>query len=151
MAWTKGEIVNEAFAELALGGQAIDIDPEERQLGLRRLDAMMASWESRGILLSYNFTTDLDGASGLADGAVEGVWLKLAESIGPTFGKSLPASARVRCKAAYDALLVASVKPAMQQLPAMPIGAGNKPRSIAGGPFMAGPDLSSLAADNPVV
>ena len=151
MAWTKGEIVNEAFAELALGGQAIDIDPEERELGLRRLDAMMASWELRGILLSYDFTTDLAGTSGLADGAVEGVWLKLAESIGPTFGKSLPATARVRCKAAYDALLVASVKPATQQLPSMPVGAGNKPPGTIGGAFMAAPELSSLAADNPVV
>lgn len=148
MAWTKGEIVNEAFAELALGGQAIDIDPEERQLGLRRLDAMMAGWESRGILLGYDFSTGLAGTSGLADGAVEGVWLKLAESIGPTFGKSLPASARVRAKAAYDALLVDSVRPAMQQLPAMPVGAGNRPAGSFGSQFMGEPTESALAADN---
>lgn len=148
MAWTKGEIVNEAFAELALGGQAIDIDPEERELGLRRLDAMMASWEARGILLSYDFTTDLAGTSGLADGAVEGVWLKLAESIGPTFGKSLPASARVRAKTAYDALLIDSVRPATQQLPSMPVGAGNKPPGAIGGAFMGKPTDSALAADN---
>ena len=53
MSWTKREIVEEAYGELALAGYVFDLDPEEEQAALRKLDTMMAVWDARGVRLGY--------------------------------------------------------------------------------------------------
>ncbi len=49
MGWTKGEIVQKAYAELALAGYVYDLEPEEMQEALTTLDLQMAEWQTRGI------------------------------------------------------------------------------------------------------
>jgi hypothetical protein len=53
MSWTKRQLIEQAFAELALAGYDFDLSPEEMQGALVRLDSMIATWTSRGVRLSY--------------------------------------------------------------------------------------------------
>lgn len=150
MGWTKRQLIDEAFAELALAGYSFDITPEEQQTALRRLDTMLATWEAKGVRVGYAFPTSpedssLDAQSGLPDGAVETVFLHLALRIATGFGKQLSSATRKAASDGYDALLWAAARPIEQQLPnTMPRGAGNKPWRTVNQPFFPRPDENPL-------
>lgn len=130
--WTKRQLIDEAYSELALAGYVFDISPEEQQTALRRLDTMMATWEAKGIRVGYAFPagpddSDLDQASGLPDSAVETVFLNLAIRRAPGMGKQISSDTRKAARDGYDTLLWAAARPQEQQLPnTMPVGAGNR-------------------------
>ena len=139
MAYTKGQIVDEALGELGLGS-AFDIDPEERRACLRRLDAMMALWEAKGVRVGYNGPGALADDSGLPLSAVETVFLSLAIRCAPGYGKQIKPETMAAARAGYDALLIAAAMPPQQQLPSMPRGAGNRAGLFSiGGTFSAVP------------
>ena len=151
MSWTKRQLVEEAFGELALAGYDFDLQPEELEAGLRRLDTMMATWQSLGLQLGYSMATsqedsDLDQDSGLQMNAVEAVYMNLACKIAASKGKALPASSTRAAKQAYDSLIlnVAKAQMQVQQLAAgMPRGQGRKPwRTI--NPYVTTPDTNPL-------
>jgi P22 tail accessory factor len=148
--WSKGQLVDDAFGEIALANSTFDIDPDERQMALRRLEAMMATWEGKGIRIGYAFAPDpssIDASqpSGLQDTAVETVFLNLAKRLAAGFGKQLLPSTLSNAKEGYDTLLWAAAMPAEQQLPnTLPRGAGNKPWRLNDRPFMPRPDPSPL-------
>lgn len=150
MSWTKGEIVDEALAELALASEVWDIQPEERQRALRRLEAMLATWEAKGIKLGYAMPatgngSSLNDASGLPDAANETVLLNLAIRLGPSYGKSVRPESAVSARQGYDTLLWYAAQPQRQQFPnTLPLGAGNKPWRRTNRPFMPRPDPSPL-------
>lgn len=131
MGWTKRQLIDEAFGELALGSD-FDITPEEQQTALRRLDAMMATWETRGVRVGYAFPSSPDASeigadSGLPDHAVETVALHLAMRLAPGFGKQVTVETRRHAREGFDALLKAAAQPIEQQQPdTMPRGAGNR-------------------------
>lgn len=131
--WTKRQLIDEAFAELALAAYVFDISPEEQQTALRRLDTMMATWEAKGVRVGYAFPanpddSDLDQACGLPDAAVETVYLSLAIRLAAGKGKQLSVDTRKTAKEGYDTLLWAAAQPQPQQLPGtLPVGAGNRP------------------------
>lgn len=151
MSWTKRQIVTEAFGELALAGFDFDLQPEELDAGLRRLDTMMATWAGLGIQVGYSMATspddsDLDQDSGLAMIAVEAVYMSLACKLAASKGKALPTSTTRATKQAYDSLIVTVAKSQVQQqqlAAGTPRGAGRKPwRSI--NPYVSTPDTSPL-------
>lgn len=150
MSWTKGEIVDEALAELALASEVWDIQPEERARALRRLDAMLAMWEAKGIKLGYPMPADaesssLDDDSGLPDAAIETVLLNLARRLAPSYGKTLRPESAQSAREGYDALLWRTAQPQDQQFPnTLPLGAGNKPWRRTNRQFMPRPDTSPL-------
>lgn len=135
--YTKGQLIDAAFEEMALAGYVFDIDPDEQLSALRRLDSMMATWGGPGIgiRIGYNATvdpkdSDPDQESGIPDWANEAVYLNLAIRLASGYGKMLPKSTTAPAKAAYDALLsaVTSHIPQMQPMGNLPIGAGYKRR-----------------------
>lgn len=144
MGWTKGELVDEAYGEIALAGYVFDIGPEARQTGLRRLDAMMAQWNAVGIRLGYALpssptASDIDADSGLPDSATEAVFMNLAIRIASSVGKSVTQDTRNTAKSGYDTLMSRAAFPPQQQLPnTLPQGSGNKPWR-RNGPFMPTP------------
>lgn len=151
MSWTKRQLVEEAYGELALAGYDFDLQPEEEAAALRRLDTMMATWQSLGIQVGYSMATgqddsDLDQDSGLAMNAVEAVYMMLACKIAASKGKALPTSSTRNAKQAYDSLIlnVAKSQVQQQQLAAgTPLGQGRKPwRTI--NPYVTTPDTSPL-------
>jgi len=150
MAWTKRQLVAEAFAELSVAGWEFDLEPEEEETALRRLDTMMATWAAKGVNVGYKFPasaddSDLDDDSGLPDSACETVYLNLAIRLAPGFGKAISAETKKNAREGYDTLLIGAATPSQQQLPdTMPRGAGNKPWRTANQPFFPPPDDDPL-------
>lgn len=152
MGWTKAQLISEAYAELALAGYEVDITPEEQQAALRRMDAMMARWNSQGLRIGYALSasptgSNVDDDSGVPLEAVEAVYMNLAVNIAAGKGKALAASTKAAAKAAFDALLsrVVISQTAEQQLASgTPAGAGRKPWRTFGTPFIQTPDTAPL-------
>ena len=52
MGYTKRQIIEAACEEIGLANYAFDMQPEQLQAMMRRLDAMMAEWNAKGIRLA---------------------------------------------------------------------------------------------------
>lgn len=157
MGWTKQQLVQEAFAEIAMAGYTFDLNPEEMETGLRRLDTMLATWNGKGIRLGYPLpsspdTSSLDQDSNLPDMAIEAVYLSLAISMAPGFGKMVTQDTRIRAKQAYDSLIARAAMPPEQQFRSgLPRGAGGKSWRGARSPFLPGPtDPIAAGGDGPI-
>lgn len=149
MAWTKRQLVESAFEELALAGYVFDISPEEQSAMLRKLDAMLATWEGRGIQIGYAFPatpddSSLSDPSGIPDSAAETVYLNLAIRAAPSHGKQISPDTKRAAAEGLAVLQAAAARPRQQQYSGMlPVGAGN--RSYPGyGPFYPTPSLDPL-------
>lgn len=149
MSWTKRQLTDAAFEEIALSGYIFDITPEEQQSAIRRLDAMMATWGgTMGMRLGYNATvdplnSDPDQESGIPDWACEAVYLALAIRLSAGYGKTVANTTKALAKQAYDLVLArTSSIPEMKPMGNLPIGAGYK-RRYAPNPF-AGPTPDRL-------
>lgn len=131
MSWTKRELITQAYEEIGLGGD-YNIDAEQYQSGLRKLDLLMATWNNRGIRLGYPLhsspsTSDIDSDSGIPDGALEAVYLNLAIRIAPTIGRQIGRETKVAARAAYQGVIAKSTQPKEMQITDLPAGAGHKP------------------------
>lgn len=157
MGWTKRQLIDEAYGELALQGYEFDISPEEQLTALRRLDTMMATWEAKGVRVGYAFPSspddsDPDQDSGLPDMAVETTYLNLAIRLAAGFGKQLSVDTRRSAREGYDTLLWAAAQPIPQQMPStLPRGAGNKPWGTTDRPFFNSPNTERLVSNDPGV
>lgn len=156
MGWTKRQFVEQAFGEVGLAAYVYDLTPEQMQSALRRLDAMMAAWNGKGIRLGYPLPaspqdSDLDTQTNVPDSANEAIYSNLAVRLGPGFGKAISPDLKSTAKYGYDLLLSRATMPPQAQLPGtMPAGAGNRrvdPRS----PFLTPPVDPVLAGqDGPI-
>jgi len=151
--WTKRQLCNEALGELAIQGYEFDIRPEELASAVRRLDTLMATWESKGIQLGYAFPASLDESdpdtlSGVPDYAVEAVYLNLAIRLAPGYGKQVSPDTKKAAGEAYMQLLWSAASPLQQPQPnTLPRGAGNKPWTIQRQPFLPGESTDQLPAE----
>lgn len=145
MTWTKQALIEEAHSELGLAFYNFDLDPEELQTGLRRMDAMWALWEEKGLRFSYNHPGQLNDESGLPDGAIEATICHLAIRIAPGKGKAVTPETKMRADDAYATLTRIAAFPQQQQMPSgVPLGAGNKPWRQWGRRFTSAPDTNPL-------
>lgn len=148
----KGEIISQAFAELAIAEYEFDVSPEEKQAALVRLDAMMASWDAEGLSVPYAFAADsgtgsLDDESGLPQIANEAAYTELAIRTAASKGKVAPVTLRASAARAKAALSSAIVRGRMQQQQLSswtPRGAGQKPWRQTQQPFLSPPDTSQV-------
>lgn len=156
MGWTKQQLIDEAFSELALQGYIFNVGPDEQTSALRRLDSMMAMWNGKGIRLGYPIPSSADNStldqdSNVPDWANEAVFLNLAIRLCGGFGKLPPAATMATAKEAYAVVMQRMAMPQQTQMPStMPIGAGNRRWGLAGDqspffpipkdPVLAGPD-----------
>lgn len=133
MGYTKRQFVEAAFEEIGMANYVFDLQPEQMQSALRRLDAMIAEWNALGIRLGYPLPTspqqsELDDQTNVPDMAWEAIINNLALRIAPGFGKEVRPETKATAKNAYNTLLQRSAFPLEQQLPqTTPQGAGNKP------------------------
>ena len=93
MSITKRDIINSAFGELGLGSYNYDMQPEDYETALIRLDGLMSEWASFGLQTGYPATTQpdagsLDDAIGLIMPLREGVIAALAIRLAPGYGKT---------------------------------------------------------------
>ena len=146
MAYTKRDIINMAFEEIGLAGYVFDLQPQQLEGALRRLDAMMATWNGKGIRLGYPLpsspgASDLDQDANVSDAALEAMALNLAVRIAPGFGKTPSPDTKASAKNAYNQIIAQSAKPVEMQLDNMsiPSGAGNKGWRYYNDPFLRQP------------
>ena len=145
MGWTKRQFVEQAFEEIGLATYTFDLSPEQMQSALRRLDAMVATWNGAGIRIGYPLPSspqdsDLDTETNVPDMSNEAIYTNLAIKIAPTLGKVVPLETKASAKAAYQVLLQRAAMPEEMQLPGtMPAGAGNKPWRDQGDVFISDP------------
>ena len=146
MAYTKRDIVEQAFEEIGLASYVFDMQPQQLDSALRRLDAMMATWNAKGIRLGYPLPSspadsDLDQDTGVPDNAIEAMILNLAVRVAPGFGKTVSPDTKGNAKRAYNELLANSAMPLEMQLgnETIPSGAGNKGWRYYNNPFLRAP------------
>jgi hypothetical protein len=153
MAWTKRQIVMAAFEEIGLGAEAYDVQPGQLASALRRLDAMVAEWNGRGIRIGYPLPaspaeSSLDDSTNVPDSAVETLFLSLAVRIAPGYGKQVMPDTKASAIRGYNTLMARATTPVEQQYPGtMPAGAGNKPWRWGGENFLE-PDEEQVLAGN---
>jgi hypothetical protein len=157
MGYSKRQFVAAAFEEIGLASYAFDLQPQQFESALRRLDAMMASWNALGIRLGYPLPSspqfsDIDAESEVPDSANEAIITNLAVKIAPGYGKQVMPDTKATAKETYNTLLSRAAAPLEQQLPGtMPSGAGNKPWRVYDDPFLRPPVDQVLAGqDGPI-
>jgi hypothetical protein len=143
MSYTKRQYVIAAFEEIGLASYVFDLTDNELLSACKRLDAMMAQWNAKGIRLSYPLpsnpdSTSLDADTEVPDAANEAIILNLAIRLAPGYGKSVSPDTKISAKAAYTTLLGWTMDPTPQkQFPrTLPTGAGQKSWRYNRDPYM---------------
>ncbi len=145
MSYSKRQYVEAAFAEIGMAGYVFDLQPQDLEQALRRLDAMMAEWNAKGIRLGYPLPgspqfSDINAQSEVPDSANEAIITNLGMRLAAGYGKAVMPQTMMVAKQAYNTLLARATFPVQQQLPAtMPAGAGTKPWRMYDNPFIRPP------------
>ena len=132
MSWKKRQFIEQAFDELGLASYVYELTDEQLTSALRKLDAMIATWNAKGIRIGYPLPSspedsDIDAETTVPDRANEAIFLNLAVRLAPSYGKQVSLDTKQNAKMSYDALLSYAAMPPEMQLPqGMPLGAGNK-------------------------
>jgi len=157
MGYSKRQFVAAAFEEIGLASYVFDLQPEQLQSAMRRIDAMMAGWNGKGIRLGYPLPnspqdSDLDEPTLVPDWANEAIITNGAVRLAPGYGKVVMPETKAVAKDSYNTLLQRATMPPEQQLPAtMPAGAGNKPWRVYDNPFIRPPvDPVDAGPDGPL-
>lgn len=130
MSFTKRQLVEAAYGELALAAYTFDLSPDEIQAGLQRIESMLRTWLNLTIDTGYVFpvtpaVSDPDDDSGMLDFYEEAVRTNGALRIAPMFGKTVSNETRLAAALAYQAMLRGRPVPVMQLPRNLPRGAGN--------------------------
>ena len=131
MSWTKRQFVSQAYEEIGYASYQYDLDPEQLQSAMRKMDSMLATWYTKGIQLGYPIpsspeNSDLDEETSVPDSANEAIYLNLAIRLAPSLGKMVMPETKLAAKAAYDAIAANAAVPQEQQITGLPRGAGSK-------------------------
>jgi hypothetical protein len=138
----------QALEEIGYAAYIYDLMPEQLNSVLRTLDAMIATWDAKGIRLGYPLpssplNSSLTQETEVQDTSVEAIYTNLAMRIAARFGKNIPPETRRAAKDSYNALLIVLATPCEMQFPAtLPQGQGNKPWRRANQPFVKIPEPS---------
>ena len=156
MSYTKRQLIEAAFEEVGLAAYTFDLTPAQMESALRRMDSMLATWNSKGIRISYPLPrspedSGLDEETIIPDRAVEAIVSNLALRLAPSYGKQVAVEVKTSARQAYEALLARAAMPSEMQFPkTLPAGAGNRPW-VSDNPFMPGPvDPVLVGPDGPL-
>ena len=127
MSYTKRQLIDAAMNEIGLASYAFDLLPEQRENALRRLDSMMAEWNTRGLRLGYPVSdnpddSDIDANSNIPDAAWEAVITNLAIRVAPSYGKQINVATATTARHALNTILARASMPSEMKLPSMPSG-----------------------------
>ena len=145
MGYTKRQFILAAFEEIGLAAYTFDLQPDQLESARRRLDAMIADWNGKGIRLGYPIPSSpqdgsIDEETNVPDSAYEAIICSLGIRLAPSYGKQVMPMTMATAKQGYDTLLQRATYPLEQQMPStMPSGAGNKPWRVYDNPFVRPP------------
>lgn len=157
MGYSKRQFVEAAFSEIGLASYVFDLQPQDLEQALRRLDAMMAEWNAKGIRLGYPLPgspqfSDINAESEVPDSANEAIICNLGIRIAAGYGKAIMPQPMMIAKQAYNTLLSRATMPPQQQFPrTLPSGAGNKPWRMYDDPFIRPPVDPVLAGPDGII
>lgn len=125
---TKRYFVMSALREIGIASADFDLQPEELQDALKRLEGMMSTWHSQGIEIGYPMSTssDLDDEVSITDAAHEAIVTNLAVRLAPSYGKMASQDTRKVARDGYNVLLIRAARPSEMRIGPTPVGAGNK-------------------------
>lgn len=156
MGWTKRQFVEAAFEELGLASYVYDLQPQQLESAMRRMDAMLAEWNGKGIRIGYPIplnpqSSSLNEQTLCPDSANEAIITNLAIKIAPSYGKQVMPETKFTAKMAYNTLLSRATTPYEMQFPnSMPAGAGKKTWRTYNNPFLVTPtDPLEAGQDGP--
>ena len=133
MAWAKIDIINAAFEELGIASYSYDLQPEQYESALRRLDMIVSGWKSKNLDINYPTSSgaldsDLNQNTNASDIANPAMYYNLAIALSGQYGKAVQPETKRLAKYSLNQLFIESTKPTQMQYPtSMPTGAGNKP------------------------
>ena len=145
MGLTKRQFIELAFDEIGFSDYVYNLSAAQLEAALRKMDAMVATWNALGLNISYALPTDqadsdLSTDSGVPDRANEAIILNLAIRLAPSFGKVPSPDTKINASMAYNAMFAVSAKPLQMQFPeTLPSGQGNKPWRLVNDPFLFRP------------
>lgn len=150
---TKREVIVMAYEELGLAEYNFDISPDEMATARKRLDRMMAEWETKvstGYMIPLNpDDSDVDDECGVPDGIINAMAMNLAVRLAPGLGKVLTVETRVAAKSGYDTMLgFLAVIPSIKYPNTLPVGAGNKPLPGRREFFNSNPNITTTGNGN---
>ena len=159
MGWTKRQFITQAFEEIGLAAYVYDLTPDQMQSALRRLDSMVAGWNSNGVRIGYPLPSspgdsDIDADTGVPDFANEAIYLGLALRLAPSFGKMVSDQTKSFADLAYSNMAnqVALPTPERQMPQTMPRGQGTKPWRNFNNPFITPePEQVMAGDDGPII
>lgn len=151
MGYTKRQFIEAAFEEIGLASYVFDLQPQELESALRRLDSMLAEWNARGVRIGYPLPlspqqSDLDEQTSVPDAANEAIVTNLGCRIAPSYGRQVMPATMINARRAWLALEAKAVNVPQMQYPATtPAGAGNKQWNQYYSPFLQPPNDPLLA------
>lgn len=155
MGYTKRQFVTAAFEEIGLAAYVFDLTPEQLNSAMVRMDAMMATWNGKGIRVGYPIPSSpqnstLDQETNVPDSANEAIITNTAVRIASGYGKTVSPDTKSIARQSYEVLLSRAAMPQEMQFPdTLPRGAGN--RTIDIDPYMPPPSSGLLAGqDGPI-
>ena len=157
MGYTKRQFIEAALEEIGIAAYTFDVQPEQYQGALRRLDGMMAEWNARGVRLGYPIPlspqqSDLDEQTGVQDAANEAIITNLACRIAPSYGKQVMPNTMINARSSWNAIYGKSATPPQMQYPGtLPSGAGNKQWNQFYSPFVRPPTEALLAGQDAAI
>lgn len=131
-----------AFDQIGLGSDEFDITPELYESSLKYLDAMVETWNAKGIRLGYPIPSspqysDLNAQTNVPDYSNEAIYLNLAKRIASSKGRPILPELSSNAKFALDTVFAKSTKQIPCRFPStLPAGAGNKPWQTNDDPFL---------------
>lgn len=131
MGYTKKQFIEDALAEIGIASYVFDVEAEQLNNALHKLDSMMATWNYKGIRVGYPLPSSPDGSNinqqtNVPDSANEAIVLNLAVRLSPSYGKVVQIETKALAKEAYNVLLSLATMPKEISLGTLPKGAGHK-------------------------
>lgn len=129
----KVDVIKDAYSRLRISGLTVNPTPEDLDLALTRLEDMMSVWESRNIVINYNFEDEPDPNSitNVKANYKSAMASNLAVDLIPDFNKEVPTVLFNQASGLLDNVSGRTALERLNQVPypnRMPVGSGNSLR-----------------------
>lgn len=123
---TAADIITDALGEIGYQAAETPVEPADMQLGLRKLNDMLAEFTESGIIAGSPVEKPADTVR-IQRGVVNGIMMNLAGRLAAPFRKPITAELAASIKAANQNMLRIIVKPIDVDYPdTLPTGSGNE-------------------------
>lgn len=131
--WTKQQFIDESLAEIGIDAETYSVTSNDYARALKRLDAMVATWDNRGITVGYPMHDDpansaLTEETDVPDRARDPIIYGLAVKLASMYGRQVMRETKLAARDGLQSLALFATRPeSTVKLPErLPIGSGHK-------------------------